>query len=239
MSRDITDDNGAELAKIIALLPDHNIDTVIHLLEGKLEFRENEMYGESNTDETLRQIGEQISSGQTDRTRIIDLGFFLTPEEERLHGLAETELRLAIIYTYAARKLYESDHIFKAWQAVSEAQRHIGFLEGYFHPSIRKHVDRARSGGLAKSRKMNELKEAVKAALLKKKPKSGWQSSSYAADHILEEVTLSLSEKKNRFAEDRGVLIQWIRNLCEEDNDIHLAYRSLPPAPPAGKAESD
>ena len=223
---DISEDDAIEIKIISTLLGNGSIDEAIDFLTRDLDELQGIIFKEANTKETLMTVGEKISSGKINKAYMADEHFNLHFTENKLDGKAGSALRLAFVYTYFAIELKEHSRIIRSWHAVSEARKYIGYCFGLYDPSIHTTTNRAQKGGNGKSRKNQEVKEAVIEALLSMKQKKGWKSTSAATDAIIDRVLDSLKSKGNRFANNRDDLIAEIRNMLEHDKEVRAACES-------------
>jgi len=228
----LDEDDDIEIEKIMALLPNRTIDVAIEMLVDHLYDLLEKLYNETDGDEILNIIGKKISSGDIDQVQIADLTFPLGKDTQKNIESGETGIRLALTYTYAAIKLEQNKSMSQAWLAISEARYHIGYCQAVYDASKRSGPnERAQKGGRGKQLKIVELNEIIIEALLKMKPKKGWESPSSAANTIVESVIASLAIKDNRYAkEPRADLIHRILTGVIDDSIIKQAYDSTPPA---------
>ncbi len=224
------EDDDIEIEKIVALLPDRTINVVIQRLVGKLFELLEKLYNETDGDEILKIIGEKISSGDINKEQINDLTFFLDKTTQKKIESGENGIRIALTYTYAAIKLEQNKSMSQAWQAISEARYHIGYCQAVYDASKKSGPsERAQKGGAEKNQKKLDLKVLIIKHLENMRPKNGWKGPSLAAETIVDSLTCSLKEKKNRFGKlDRDDLKYEIINLIMEDAACIEAYNTAP-----------
>lgn len=228
MSKDTSpEEQSTNMEKLTNLLHDIKIDGKIDIILRQLDHLNEELFGEKNTTNQLKDIADDIDCGTINKTYINNQFFYINFKDKDPRTKLTRTLMLAHIYTYTAIQLEKNNSLMMAWNAISEACKYIGACNSMYEMLANPKTKRASKGGKANAKKISEFKEAVIEALHSFRPKKGWSSSSMATDQIIDHLIKSSPPCKGDELEGRSDLIAKVRNMIENDRDVKTAFNPI------------
>ncbi|MDO9178188.1 MAG: hypothetical protein Q7U16_07655 [Agitococcus sp.] len=168
-------------------------------------------------------LTSEVESGQ------VDDDYILFAQTDYLFNQNVKTIRKLILvsctYAHLANIAYEQGHKEKAWSLLTQAFYYQGICSGYpgensyLSPNKRREV--AKSGGIARAKKYNLIKEEALRLLQEKTPQEGWPKKQKAIDTIRQGVLDYIEGMKDRnITLSSANIDEWLKKKLPKANEL-------------------